>query len=110
MSDLTVANTIFQQLGGHKFKVMTGARGFAGDDNSLHFRLPGSGGFCQNGINAVRVTLNSMDLYDVTYYRVRGSKIVTVAESEGLYADMLRDNFRRVTGLETSLGTCGRTA
>jgi len=110
MSDPTVANTILAQLGGNRFRVMTGAKGFVYSDNTLNFRLPGGGGFCKDGINAVRVTLNSMDLYDVTYSKVRGSKIVTVAESEGLYADMLRDNFRRVTGLETSLGTCGRTA
>jgi len=105
MNYLIVAKTILAQLGGNRFRVMTGARGFAGTENSLTFRFPGSRG----GINAVRVTLNGLDLYNVIYWRVRGTKIKTVAESSGLYADMLQDDFTEKTGLETSLGTCGAT-
>ena len=102
---LTVANTILAQLGGRKFQVMTGARRFVGDANSLCFSLPGGGGFARNGINRVRVELNGSDLYDVTYYRTRGTKITTVAESPNIYGDMLREDFTRATGLETSMGT-----
>lgn len=80
MSDLTVAKTILEQLGGNKFRVMTGAKNLVGTDNSLSFRLPGSG-FCKQGINSVKITLNGSDLYDVRYMRVRGSKITTVEES-----------------------------
>ena len=108
MSDMTVAKTILAQLGGNRFVAMTGARNLGGTEDSLSFRLPGSGGFCKNGINCVRIVLNSMDLYDVTYMRIRGTKVTVVEEVNGLYADMLRENFERVTGLATSLGTMGR--
>jgi len=104
---METARTILEQLGGNKFRAMTGANRFAGTENSLSFRLPGSGGFCRDGINAVRVTLNSLDLYDVIYFKIRGTKMKTVSESSGLYADMLRADFERATGLATSLGRIG---
>ena len=88
---------------------MTGAKGFVYSDDTLSFRLPGGSGFCKDGINAVRVTLNGLDLYDVKYWRVRGTKLNIIAESSGLYADMLTDDFTEITGLAVSLGTCGRT-
>jgi hypothetical protein len=108
MSDMAVARTILAQLGGNRFRAMTGARNFVGDDNSLRFRLPGTGGFCNNGINAVKITLNGMDLYDVVYMRIRGGKITTVEEVNDLYFDSLTDSFERVTGLRTSLGKVAR--
>ena len=104
MSDLTTANTILDQLGGRRFQVMTGAKHFVGTDNSLTFRLPGTRNFVRDKINAVRVTLNDLDLYDVDYMRVYGTKCRTVNRSAGIYADMLRDNFTRITGLDTSFG------
>ena len=105
MNHLETAQTILAQLGGRRFIVMTGAKHLAGDDTGLQFSLPG-GGFCRDGINKVRITLNSMDLYDVDYYRIRGTRAVVVAESRGLYADMLADDFTEKTGLAVSLGTC----
>ena len=102
---MIVAQTILEQLGGRRFAVMTGARNFAGDENSLSFRLPGAGGYCREGINYVRISLNGLDLYDVTYSRIRGHKVTTINESAGLYADMLQADIERVTGLCTSLGT-----
>lgn len=97
------AQTILDQLGGRRFSVMTGAKNYVAGPEGLSFRLPGGSGYYRGGINAVRVKLTSLDLYDVTYSRVRGSKIVTVTESTGLYADMLQGDFERVTGLRTSL-------
>ena len=113
MSDLIVAKTILAQLGGNRFITMTGANSFAGDENSLSFKLPSR--MTRDHIRGVRIVLNSLDLYDVTYYKFAGSfkrgnyRVVTVASSEGLYADMLCDDFTAKTGLEVSLGTCGRT-
>ena len=34
MSNMTVAKTILEQLGGNKFRMMTGAKNLAGDENS----------------------------------------------------------------------------
>jgi len=102
MSDMTVANTILAQLGGNKFRAMTGARNFAGSDNSLTFRFPN-----RKGPNSCRVTLNSMDLYDVEFMRIRRSKgvpgVKTTAKRNGLYADQLQSVFTEETGLYTHL-------
>jgi len=57
MVDLTVANTILEQLGGRKFIAMTGARNFVGDFSGLSFRLPGAGGYCKDSINCVKIEL-----------------------------------------------------
>lgn len=108
MTDMTCAQTILAQLGGNKFRAMTGANNFVGGDRSLSFRLPGGGGFCKDGINLVRIELTPADDYTVTYMRTRGMKMTTVEKSEGIYCDNLRANFERVTGLRTSLGTMGR--
>ena len=35
MSNLKVAKTILEQLGGNHFRMMTGAKKLAGDENSL---------------------------------------------------------------------------
>jgi len=108
------AQTIFEQLGGHQFRVMTGANTFvgindvAGQETGLMFRIPGRG-FARDGINKIKIALNGMDLYDVTYWRIRGTSIKQISESLGLYADMLRADFEEKTGLRVSLGTMGRT-
>ena len=101
MSDMTVANTILSQLGGRRFLVMTGANNLFGDDRSLTFKLPAR--FAKDGISGVKVTLNRKDLYDVRYLKIAGKKVVDVATTEDLYAEDLRKDFTRKTGLETSL-------
>jgi len=100
-----VAKTILAQLGGNRFIVMTGSKNFGGSDNLLSFKI----GRNSSRVTHVRIKLNSLDLYDVEYIRVWGIKLETVAESSGLYADMLRDDFTEKTGLAVSLGTCGET-
>ena len=100
---ISIANTIIDQLGGNKFKTMTGARGFCALESGLAFKLPGGGGFCKNGINYVKIRLNSLDTYDVefwTYRKMIGQKI---AEHNGIYDDMLQDIFKSETGLNTHL-------
>ena len=103
----SVGNEILAQLGGNKFIGMTGARNFVGGANSLSFRLPGSGGFTKNGINAVRIELTAKDTYKLTFSRIRGSSVSVVSERDDVYADSLREVFREETGLETSLGSMG---
>lgn len=103
MADLTVAHTILAQLGGNRFTAMTGAKNFVGSENSLSFRIPGSG-FAKDGINAVRITLNGLDLYDVAFSRIRGGAVKTLYTETNIYADKLQEVFRLHTGLHTSLG------
>jgi hypothetical protein len=100
----TTASIILMQLGGGKFKAMTGAKNFLTNGNDLSFSLPGSGGFCKNGINRVNIELTPADTYNVKFYRLRGSKLVTISEHTDIYEDGLREMFERETGLATSMG------
>lgn len=102
MSDLTVAKTILQQLGGSHFRVMTGARNFVGSDDSLMFDLPPCD-FKLKDIDRVRITLTPMDVYEVAFCTRKGGQLAVVETVEDVYCDTLRDVFERVTGLLTSL-------
>lgn len=93
----SVASTILQQLGGGKFKVMTGANRFYSTGNGLVFRIP------YPKVNAIRITLNALDLYDLEFSRVRGTKITLVKSISGVYAEDLQSVFTSVTGLNTHL-------
>lgn len=106
MADMTVANTILEQLGGRGFMVMTGARGFIGDTASLTFRLPSS--FASKGINVVKVVLNGSDTYDVAFSKLRGVKLTPVSTHGDVYAEDLRNLFSTETGLALSLGSLAR--
>ena len=98
-----VANTILEQLGGHKFRVMTGARNFVATPNSLSFQLPGGGGFCKDSINFVRITLTPADEYDIEFARNRAGRPTIVHHSKGIYCDQLQEIFTKYTGLSTHL-------
>lgn len=100
-TNLQVAETIRDQLGGRRFDVMTGAKLHIGGANYLTFRLPSN--FARNGINCVRITLNALDLYDVEFLKVRGVKVAEVATECNVYGDNLRAVFTAATGLDTSL-------
>lgn len=102
---MSVADTILQQLGGNRFRVMTGAKHFLSDGNALVFRLPR--GFARDGINAVRITLDPSDTYTVKFFKVgtarSGYKHTTVKETSGIYAEDLQPLFKTTTGLDTHL-------
>ncbi len=95
-----IAQTILAQLGGNQFITMTGAKNLAATDFGLQFKI-GSG--AKNGITHVTVTLNTMDLYNVKYVKVRGSKMTTIGEDKDVYCDMLRSTFTAATGFYTSM-------
>lgn len=99
MSNAVIAGTILNQLGGNRFVAMTGAKNFVAGDRALNFRLPRA----KDGINLVRIVLNGMDTYDVSFLSVRGAKFSSKREDKGIYADMLQSIFTEATGLYTSL-------
>jgi hypothetical protein len=103
-----IAQTIVEQLGGHKFRMMTGANSFLADGEVLSFRIPGGGGFAKDGINYIEVTLTPADVYTMAFFRRRGHSLVEVARVYDVYCDQLRSVFTKHTGLETSLGSMGR--
>jgi len=95
--DLTVANTIVQQLGGFHFQMMTGAKNFVGGDDFVQFTLPGD----ITDTRKVRITLTPADVYRVEFYRDGEFEPFEVCED--IYCDTLTDTFERVTRLYTSL-------
>ena len=94
-----IEQEILRQLGGNKFIAMTGAKNFIAGDGILAFRIPKA----MNGINAVRITLNSLDLYDMKFFRIYGFDMKQVAEVNGVYNDQLQSIFTAKTGLYTHL-------
>ena len=100
MSNLTVAKTILEQLGGNKFRMMTGAKNLAGDENSLSMRI----GRNSSNSNYLKITLKSMDLYDMEFCKLtRMGEKKSVTEYNNIYNDMLTDTFTSHTGMYTSL-------
>jgi hypothetical protein len=99
MSNLTVANTILEQLGGGRFIAMTGAKSFVGGEDSLHFSIPKS----KDGINKVRIILAPSDTYRMEFYKARGIECALIGEMEMVYAEDLRRIFTSHTGLHTNL-------
>lgn len=97
---MQVAQTIMAQLGGNRFVAMTGASTFVGDDRSLTFKI---GRGAANKANRVRISLNDADLYDLTFFSIRGVDVRTVGEVSGVYADRLQAAFKDATGFDTHL-------
>lgn len=100
-TDMTVANTIAQQMGGTgRLSVMVGAKHFAGSENSLQFHFKG----CRKA-NIVKVELSPLDTYTVTFYKYnkRTLECPVIKETEGVYCDMLKEIFENFTGLYLSL-------
>lgn len=94
-----VGETIVQQLGGSgKLKVMIGAYNFLTNGDDLSFKFKGS-----RVANYVKIKLNSLDLYDVEFGKIRGHNYKIVREVEGLYWDQLKPIFENTTKLYLSL-------
>ena len=94
-----IPQTILQQLGGNKFIAMTGAKNFGTNGNDLSFKI----GRNPKGFTHCRITLNSLDLYDMTFIRIRKCQIVEEREWVMVYADKLNTILEGQTGLRTSL-------
>jgi len=101
MTDNTIAKTIYEQIT-HKTMFMIGAKNFVYDTNMLSFRVRGS-----KRVNYIRITLNSMDTYDMVFGKIWGLKHTIIEEHKGVHNDMLRELIREETRLEVSLGTMG---
>ena len=99
-TDMTVAKTILEQLGGNKFRMMTGAKNFGARANSLSMRI----GRNSSNSNYLTITLNSMDTYDMKFCKLtRKFEEKSVIEYNNIYNVMLTDQFTAHTGMYTSL-------
>lgn len=108
---MRVADTILQQLGGHKFVVMTGSSQFVSDKNTLRMKLAKN----MSRANKLDITLDEYDTYTMTFYRYTpprrkpnkyeftDAKTEIIAKYEGVYCDMLQEIFTQVTGMYTHL-------
>jgi|TARA_B100001079_G_scaffold27204_1_gene20715 hypothetical protein len=100
MSDMRVAETILEQLGGNKFCMMTGAKNLGGTENSLSMRI----GRNSSNSNYLKITLNMMDLYDVKFSKLtRKFEEKSVTEYNDVFCDSLVEVFERHTGMYTKL-------
>ena len=103
MTDMTVAATILEQLGGRAFLRMTGAKHLLGCDTALIMSLPGS--LTTDRINRVRINLDPSDTYTVTTYKFSSKTLAcpAVDKRRDVYAENLREAFTALTGLETRM-------
>lgn len=101
-----IAQTILQQMGGHRFALTTGSKDFIGLGNGLLMSLS------QNKTSANRLEIiydEGLDLYNMRFYRKTfskktfESKTKDITKYEGIYFDMLEEIFTEVTGLNTRL-------
>ncbi len=101
-----IAQNILLQLGGNRFKTMTGAKNFLAGDSYLLFTIPKCN---KGGINLVMISLNGLDLYDMAFLRVKKKRNSieydqqVIAEVKNIYFDMLQTIFTEQTGLYTHL-------
>lgn len=87
-----VGFTIFSQLGGFTFAKYTGSYDFINKDNSLVCKLKEN----KSGADTMSITLTLDDLYTVEFYK--GENIIN--KQEGVYCDMLQDQFMEITGIK----------
>jgi len=96
-----VANTIYKQLGGGAFKMMTGAKNFAVlGGGALAFGLPYN--FAKNGINKIKISLMPTDTYKIEFFKIGRApnfKQTVVAVDHDIYVDSLREVISHRTGL-----------
>lgn len=93
-----IATTIISQFG-RMFPQMVGLKSVVAIDGGVQF------GFAKGhqGINKVVITLNVMDTYDVTFYKMGRNAAKEIISLDGIYADQLGTEFEAATGLFTHL-------
>ena len=95
-----IANEIYRQLGGNRFRVMTGAKMMVSTENGIRMRI----GRNKTNANFMEVSLNGLDLYDVTFAKLtKMGEMKSVKEYENVYNDMLVSIFESHTGMYTTL-------
>ncbi len=101
MTDMTVPTIILQQLGGNRFKAMTGASSFEGDGSMLSFRLPSN--ITKHRAKGMRIVLQQNDLYRLELLGMKDFEVVRHDVREDVFVEDLRETFTDMTGLATSI-------
>lgn len=98
----SIANTIWQQLGGQRFQFITGSKPVCYGEKDGKVYLLMSVGRNAKAINRFEVAYNEgQDLYEVRFIRKRGTEAKVIANFGGVYFDMLTTLFESYTGLTT---------
>jgi hypothetical protein len=106
MLTLTEQNAVAKQtlsyLGGAgRVDAMLGVVAFqAGQNGELSFRFKAR---ANKKINYVKFAVNSMDLYDVTFYKIVKGEAKVVSEHNNYYFDQIKYLFESETGLYLSI-------
>jgi gamma-glutamylcyclotransferase (GGCT)/AIG2-like uncharacterized protein YtfP len=98
---MSFAHTTLEHLGGNKFRIMTGAKNFVGDDKMLQFDLPWN---LVKGRGKRMVITIQNDLYVLELYRIHKMEAKVIDKIEAVDVENLRRTFTMMTGLDTSLG------
>lgn len=95
-----VAATILDQIG-HTALRMIGARNLVALDElgGVQFNI----GRNREGVNKIVIKLTPADVYDVEFWRIRGTACKILHTSEGVYNDGLTQCIEIKTGMFTSL-------
>ena len=95
-----VANTIYRQLGGNRFRIMTGAKNMVSHEFALSMKI----GRNKTNANFMVVELNGNDLYNVTFAKLtKMGEMKSVKTYDNVYNDMLVSIFESHTGMYTTL-------
>mgnify|MGYP003640613120 FL=1 len=94
---MQTATNILNQLGGNRFVAMTGSKNFIAGDNSLTMKLARN----SSGANYLKISLNSMDTYEVEFISIRGGSLKVKHKFQDVYNDQLINIFETTTGLYT---------
>ncbi len=95
---MSIATEIRNQIG-NKALCMIGAKSLMAGDNYLNLRI----GRNNKKVNNIKITLNGLDLYDIEYGWIHGTKYTIKSTENNLYYDMLNKSIERNTGMHTSL-------
>jgi len=98
---MSIGQKIFEQLGGRRFRIMTGAKDLLSTASGLRFKLPAR--LAKEGINFIQIELTPDDLYNVRFSRARGNSAKELSRFTGVSCDMLIPLFEQETGLCTRL-------
>lgn len=93
-----IGRTILNQLGNRTLR-MLGANDITLLKNGTSFKIKGS-----RKINRISIALNSMDTYDLTFYKQGGiAKLKVISTVKDVYFDQLHTVIEKETGLYTRM-------
>ena len=98
MTDMTVANTIRDQIG-RKACYMMGAKNFVGSATGLTFKIGRNAG----KVTHITITVTPEDTYDIEFVACRGVNVRTIKEVKGYYVDMMHAVISETTGMALSI-------